>query len=49
MSRETTAYFVPSDESLGRTWTQPEFDDSGWATGETGIGFQLPPAHDYAG
>ena len=47
---DTTArYFVPTDETLGRTWTQPDFDDSSWATGKTGIGFQLPTAHDYDG
>ncbi len=45
---ETTArYFVPSDESLGRSWTQPEFDDSGWAVGETGIGYRREGGHAY--
>ncbi|MCA9197308.1 MAG: lamin tail domain-containing protein, partial [Planctomycetales bacterium] len=32
-------YFVPTDNSLARTWTTSEFDDSSWAIGETGIGF----------
>ncbi len=37
---ETEArYFVPSDESLGRTWTALDFDDTGWNVGLTGLGF----------
>ena len=34
------SYFVPSDDSLGNTWTEPSFDDSEWETGPTGIGFE---------
>jgi hypothetical protein len=37
----TGKYFVPTDESLGRTWTQPDFDDSSWASGPLGIGFEI--------
>ncbi len=36
-------YFVPSDNSLGTTWTELGFDDSTWETGETGIGFENNP------
>ncbi len=36
-------YFVPSDNSLGQTWTARDFDDSQWGAGETGIGFENSP------
>ncbi len=39
----TGRYFVPSDDSLGTTWTQPDFDDSGWKSGPMGIGFEDNP------
>lgn len=32
-------YFVPSDDSLGASWQEPEFDDAGWLVGSTGLGF----------
>lgn len=35
----TASYFVPTNGSLGSTWTTSGFDDSSWATGPTGIGF----------
>ncbi len=31
---------VPTDGSLGLDWTDPDFDDSDWATGTTGVGFE---------
>ena len=31
--------FVPTDDSLGLNWIQPEFDDASWLHGTTGIGF----------
>ena len=34
---------IPSDGSLGLSWTDPGFDDSAWLTGVTGVGY------DYAG
>jgi hypothetical protein len=34
---------IPSDGSLGLSWTEPGFDDSGWLSGVTGVGY------DYAG
>jgi len=36
--------FVPADGSLGSTWTQISFDDSGWTNGPTGIGYQTAVA-----
>ena len=37
-------YLVPTDNSLGTTWTQPGFDASAWASGPTGLGYgQLLP------
>jgi hypothetical protein len=38
--------YVPADGSLGRGWTEPDFDDSGWLEGQTGVGFDrsdFPP------
>ena len=35
--------FIPTDGSLGLSWTQPGFNDSAWLSGVTGIGY------DYAG
>ncbi|MHC4643040.1 MAG: FN3 associated domain-containing protein, partial [Planctomycetota bacterium] len=37
----TATYHIPtsSDESLGSDWTTSDFDDSGWDSGPTGIGF----------
>lgn len=32
-------YFVPSDGTLGTSWTEPEFDDTAWETGTNGIGY----------
>lgn len=32
-------YLVPSDDSLGLTWTHVEFDDGTWSEGRTGIGY----------
>jgi hypothetical protein len=44
-------YLIPYDASLGNSWTQSNFDDSGWSTGNTGIGYQtsLPgfAVHNY--
>jgi hypothetical protein len=34
---------IPSNGSLGSSWTQPEFNDSDWLSGVTGVGY------DYAG
>ncbi|MHC4546047.1 MAG: lamin tail domain-containing protein, partial [Planctomycetota bacterium] len=37
----TATYHVPTigDAGLGTDWTDPNFDDSSWDTGETGLGF----------
>jgi hypothetical protein len=34
------SYLVPSDDSLSLAWTQPDFDDTGWTAGLSGIGFE---------
>jgi len=34
------AYLVPTDNSLGVTWTDWGFDDSTWVPGTTGIGYE---------
>ncbi len=39
-------YLVPADASLGQGWTAPAFDDSGWAAGTYGIGYENAPG-DY--
>jgi len=40
-SRSSARYLIPTDDSLGTTWTGGDepFDDSGWETGELGIGY----------
>ncbi len=41
----TVRAFVPTDDSLGANWTQPGFNDSAWAAGAQGTGFEvLQPA-----
>ncbi|MFN0128603.1 MAG: lamin tail domain-containing protein [Verrucomicrobiales bacterium] len=37
-------YMVPNDNQLGLSWTAKEFDDAAWATGATGLGFELIPS-----
>ncbi|MFI5379426.1 MAG: PA14 domain-containing protein, partial [Tepidisphaerales bacterium] len=32
-------YYIPTNGSLGQSWTTPNFADSAWATGTTGLGF----------
>ena len=39
-------YFVPSDNSLGQTWTERDFDDAQWGSGDTGLGYDDTPG-DY--
>ena len=36
-------YHVPSDGNLGGTWRSPSFNDSGWASGQNGIGYETTP------
>lgn len=33
------SFFVPVDDDLGDTWTEPEFDDASWIEGPLGVGF----------
>jgi len=35
----TVSYLVPTASDAGADWTNPSFDDSGWSTGETALGF----------
>ena len=37
----TAQILVPSDGTLGTTWTQSGFNPSGWVSGDTGVGFGL--------
>ena len=32
---------VPTNESLGFSWTEATFDDSSWITGPTGVGYEF--------
>ncbi len=32
--------FVPSDDGLGRSWTEIEFNDASWIAGTTGVGYE---------
>jgi len=41
---DAASYLVPTGGPLDPAWTQPAFDDSGWAGGTTGLGFGLPPS-----
>jgi hypothetical protein len=36
---ETCRYLGPADGNLGGTWTESGFDDGGWASGVTGVGY----------
>ncbi len=38
-------YLVPSDDNLGRTWTEKNFDDSSWSGGPLGIGYERHPGN----
>jgi hypothetical protein len=31
---------IPTDGTLGSTWTQPGFNDTGWISGTTGVGYE---------
>jgi len=33
------AAMIPTDDSLGLSWTEPAFDDSQWRGGNTGVGY----------
>ncbi|NCG27143.1 MAG: hypothetical protein GWP42_06340 [Verrucomicrobiales bacterium] len=51
ISSETTCkYYVPTDDSLGLTWTKESFDDGDWAVGANGMGYESPggPLEAYA-
>ena len=40
-SGDEASVLVPSDDTLGTTWTSPTFDDSSWTSGPTGVGFEV--------
>ncbi len=41
VSPQAPAYaFIPGDDSLGLTWTTPEFEPANWLTGITGVGYE---------
>ena len=37
--------FVPSNDTLGDTWHQVAFDDSGWISGSTGVAYETNPGN----
>jgi hypothetical protein len=41
----TKRAFVPTDDSLGTSWTQIGFNDSTWQSGTNGVGYELQPSH----
>ncbi len=47
----TARVLVPANGTLGSTWVQPGFDDSGWLRGPTGVGYETAVAgfavHNY--
>lgn len=36
------SYFVPVNNEFGADWAKPDFDDTSWSKGPTGIGFDAP-------
>ncbi|MGB2822930.1 MAG: CotH kinase family protein, partial [Phycisphaerae bacterium] len=41
---DAATYLVPTAGSFDPAWFQPTFNDGGWATGTTGLGFGLTPS-----
>ncbi|MCX6854026.1 MAG: chitobiase/beta-hexosaminidase C-terminal domain-containing protein, partial [Verrucomicrobia bacterium] len=39
--KASVKYRVPTNATLGTTWTAPEFADSSWSSGKTGLGFGI--------
>ncbi|MCK5000809.1 MAG: CotH kinase family protein, partial [Anaerohalosphaera sp.] len=37
---------VPADDSLGQTWAHVGFNDAGWITGTTGVGYENSSGYD---
>ena len=40
---QVVRWHVPADGSLGTTWTTPAFNDSGWNSGASGLGYDVSP------
>ncbi|MDA7523092.1 CotH kinase family protein, partial [bacterium] len=38
-NRAPAKALIPANGTLGRSWTQPDFDDGDWKSGRTGIGY----------
>jgi len=38
-NRAPAKAMIPANGTLGRSWTQPDFDDGDWKSGRTGIGY----------
>ncbi|MCD8535702.1 MAG: CotH kinase family protein [Verrucomicrobia bacterium] len=34
--------WIPGDNSLGQSWISPDFNDSSWKSGSTGVGYDYP-------
>ena len=45
-ARAPATAFVPTNDSLGLTWTQLNFNDDVWLDGTTGVGFDTAPDYD---
>ena len=41
-SATSCRYLVPTDDSLGLEWVKADFEDSEWAVGENGLGYETP-------
>ncbi len=41
------SYFIPSDDSLGETWTARDFNASSWSTGPLGYGYDTSSNPDF--
>lgn len=37
--------FIPTNDSLGTTWTHSGFNDSAWQTGTNGVGYERQPSN----
>jgi hypothetical protein len=47
VGQATASYLVPSNNDLANTWTNVDFDDTSWATGGLGFGFDTSANPDF--